>query len=600
MPWRVLTLLATSLAIVASFARPAGAQSADNVLVVVNGNSPASIEVGEYYAKARQVPASRMIRLSTSTDETLSRTEYERAIEGPVSRFLVSGALQDVVLYIVLTKGVPLRIAGTGGRDGTVASVDSELTLLYRKLLGQPPPAIGRVPNPYFLDDRPASEARPFTRTAQEIYLVTRLDGFTVDDVKGLIDRSTAPAVRGTIVLDEKATLIDRGGDQRLTEAAARLRDAPGIALLHEETRAPAATDQPVLGYYSWGSNDVGNVRRRSGLTFAPGAIGGTFVSTDGRTFIEPPPAWSPSGPAGGPPHRGSFQSLAGDLIRDGITGVAAHVDEPFLDGTVRPQVLFPVYVAGLNLAEAFYAAMPFLSWQTIVIGDPLCAPFRRDTLAPAAIAEGVDPDSDMPAIFTRRRIAALGQPLDPKAVKMLLRLDVAVVKGEATDVEPVLVAATAIEPRLGDAHLRLASLYGARGDFDRSIERFRRVVELAPGNVIALNDLAWTLADKKQRPAEALPFAERALKLAPLPPVLDTIGWIHHLLGQDDRGIAYMERAAAAAPQSVEILLHAATMHQALGFRVTARRELAQALKLDPKAAERPEVKALQALLAP
>ena len=105
------------------------------------------------------------------------------------------------------------------------------------------------------------------------------------------------------------------------------------------------------------------------------------FVSNDARTFAEPPATWIPSGPNGGPNFGGSWQSLAGDLIRDGVTGVAGHVSEPYLDATIRPQVLFPVYLGGFNLAESFYAAMPFLSWQTIVVGDPLCAPFRAKAI---------------------------------------------------------------------------------------------------------------------------------------------------------------------------------------------------------------------------
>ena len=44
--------------------------------------------------------------------------------------------MHDRIFYIVLTKGIPLRISGSGGRAGTAASVDSELTLLYRKLVG--------------------------------------------------------------------------------------------------------------------------------------------------------------------------------------------------------------------------------------------------------------------------------------------------------------------------------------------------------------------------------------------------------------------------------------------------------------------------------
>ena len=62
--------------------------------------------------------------------------QYERQIERPIAEWITSHAAQDRILYIVLIKGVPLRIAGTPGRQGTVASVDSELTLLYRRLVG--------------------------------------------------------------------------------------------------------------------------------------------------------------------------------------------------------------------------------------------------------------------------------------------------------------------------------------------------------------------------------------------------------------------------------------------------------------------------------
>ena len=68
------------------------------------------------------------------------------------------------------------------------------------------------------------------------------------------------------------------------------------------------------------------------------------------------------------------IQSLIGDLIRAEATGGAGHVAEPYLDATIRPQVLFPAYLAGFNLAEADHLAMPYLSWQTVVIGDPLRA----------------------------------------------------------------------------------------------------------------------------------------------------------------------------------------------------------------------------------
>ena len=98
--------------------------------------------------------------------------------------------------------------------------------------------------------------------------------------------------------------------------------------------------------------------------------------------------------------YAGSPQSLTGDLIREGVTGVAGHVAEPFLDAAIRPDILFPAYVSGFNLAESFYLAMPYLSWQAVVIGDPLCAPFPRKPLQAADIDKGIDPATELPALL--------------------------------------------------------------------------------------------------------------------------------------------------------------------------------------------------------
>ena len=580
--------------------RSAEAQGPDNVLLVINEKSPASVEIGEYYAARRGLRPNHVLRLDTAATETIQRSDYNRTIDLPIGAWLTRESLQDEVLYIVLTKGIPLRIAGTSGRDGTVASVDSELSLLYRKLVGTATSTLGPSANPYFLGDKKIAEARRFTRFDQDIFLVTRLDGFSVTDVKRLIDRGLAPSADGKVVLDQKATLIDRGGDRWLQQTAERLRGPlPDDRIVLENTKATAASSGPVLGYFSWGSNDPSNQLRRFGLEFSPGAIGGMFVSSDGRTFAEPPAAWKPSSPGGGPVFGGSFQSLAGDLIRDGITGVAAHVDEPFLDATVRPQVLFPAYVAGFNLAESFYLAMPFLSWQTVVIGDPLCAPFPRTTLSANDIAKGRNAETGFPELFNERRLAKLGVGLNLAARNTMLKLEAEMARGETGNTEALLLRATELEPKFIEAHMKLASYYGSRNDRERSIERFRRVLAVDPDHVAALNDLAYLMAENGQA-KDALPMALRALKLSQVPAILDTVGWIHHQLGEDSRGISYVEQALAGAPANVDILIHAALMHAALNNKARARVELDTALKIDPKAIDRAGVKALQDSLAP
>jgi len=583
-------------------AAPAGAaaQSGDNVLIVVNDASQASVQIGEYYARARGVAQGHIVRVTTATTDSIPRADFTRTIEAPIARWLALHNLQDRILYIVLTKGIPLRVPGSDGREGSVASVDSELTLLYRKLIGEPVAQLGRVANPYYLGTAAVTEAKPFTRLIADTYLVTRLDGFTVDDVLKLIDRGVSPVAQGTFVLDQKATVADRGGDQWLQEAADRIRIATSVdRVALETTRALAPKPAgPVMGYFSWGSNDPANKLRQTGFAFAPGAIGGLFVSTDGRTFQEPPADWVP-GPSTRPlgTYGSGSQSVIGDLIREGITGVAAHVTEPYLDATIRPQVLFPAYLAGFNLAEAFYLSMPYLSWQTIVIGDPLCAPFPRRTLPDSEIHKGIDPEMEVPAIFAERRLAANARSgMNLQALKLIVKSEAYNVRGDEANLEPILVQATALEPRLVDAQLRLATIYEARKDYKGAVDRYRKILAVEPTNAVILNNVAFALAEHLHQPKEALPLAEKAFQLAPHPIIADTLGWVQHLLGDDKSAAVLIEKAVTGAPTHPDILIHAATVHLALGDAARAKSELDAAEKASPTVKDRDDYKALRA----
>jgi len=585
------------------FASPgsANAQSADNVLVVINEASADSVKVGEYYVQKRSIAKDHVVRVKTATTETIQRTDFERTIEGPLGAALLQRKLQDRILYIVLTKGVPLRIAGTEGPDGVVASVDSELTLLYRRILGQQAPLIGKIPNPYYLRDGLLASAKPFTRFSQDIYLVTRLDGYTVQDAMNLVDRAVTPVRDGKIVLDQKATLVDAGGDKWLGEAADRLRrmnQAERVVL--ENTKALATATAPVLGYFSWGSNDPANTLRKFGMKFVNGALAGMFVSTDGRTFAEPPATWKP-GDTGAAARGVGTQSLAGDLIRDGVTGVAAHVAEPYLDATIRPQILFPVYLQGFNLAESFYLAMPYLSWQTVVVGDPLCSPFARPPLSSERIDKGIDLETEFPALFAERRLAAQTRTgLKPEAIKLMLKVEARVASGNREGIEGFLIKATELEPRLTIAHMQLAQAYTLSGQHDKAIDRYRKALAQEPRNPLVLNNLAFSLAVYGNRAAEALPLAQLAYDIAKNPSVADTLGWIKHLLGDDKGAAPLVESALSAAPLNADLLIHNAAVHLELHDVAKAKSELDAAARSDPRVETRDDVKALRQRIGP
>ena len=189
-----LPAFALTAAVLLASAVPTGAQSPENVAVVVNDASPASQQIAEYYVRKRAIPASNVIHIKVPATEEVSRQVFAGAIEAPIAAALGKENLQDRVLYLVLTKGIPLRVTGTVGLQGTVASVDSELTLLYRKMTGKPTTTNGPIDNPYFLAARNLLRAKPFSHADYDIYLVTRLDGFTVQDAIGLIDKASAPS----------------------------------------------------------------------------------------------------------------------------------------------------------------------------------------------------------------------------------------------------------------------------------------------------------------------------------------------------------------------------------------------------------------------
>lgn len=582
------------------------AQTAANVLLVINESSPDSVQVGEHYARVRGIDQAQVLRVRIDPRDEVDRQQFERNLESPIGAWLTRNLAHDRILYIVLTKGVPLRVTGSAGRQGTTASVDSELTLLYRKLVGTPVPAQGPMANPYYLGPAPPAEARPFTHERHDIYLVTRLDGFSVADVMALIDRAQTPASTGRIVLDMKASWNEQGNTWLATAAERLATMGKGDQVLLERTSDVVTGTQGVLGYYSWGSNDRAIKTRKLGFGFLPGAIAATFVSSDGRTFTEPPASWTlGSWSDRSTFYAGSPQSLTGDLIREGVTGAAGHVAEPFLDATIRPEILFPTYLAGYPLAEAFYLAMPYISWQTVVIGDPLCAVAPRTGAQTTALAPPVDPKTELPAFFSARRFENLkAQPrsrsFDASVIEMTMQAESRLARDQVNAAVDVLVKATAAEPGLAGAQLLLATQFERRGDYPAAVERYRNVLAVDQNNAIALNNLAYIVGVRQGRPAEGLPLAERAFTLSQgNPTIADTVGWLHHLLGNSQEAMRYLRDALRGAPQSAEVHLHAALAFAGAGQLDAARKLLDRAGELDKTVLESEEARELATRLS-
>jgi Flp pilus assembly protein TadD len=292
---------------------------------------------------------------------------------------------------------------------------------------------------------------------------------------------------------------------------------------------------------------------------------------------------------------------LTGDLIREGVAGVSGQVAEPFLDGAIRPDILFPAYVSGFNLVEAFYLAMPYLSWQAVIFGDPLCAPFRNPTVALADPIPPISPETELSPDFERRRIAGLMTTgVTAEAARYLLLGEARRRQGDEAGMREALEKATAAAPALIAAHFMLATAHEKAGEYDLAIERYRQVLVTTPGDPVAANNLAYALAVHKNAPKDALPIAEKAQAVSKGEArITDTLGWIHYLLGNFQQAGALLVEAAARAPTNPDIQLHLAHAYAALDRTDLAISALKQCIQLDASFAAREDVRALQAKLA-
>ncbi|MEV4783198.1 XrtA/PEP-CTERM system TPR-repeat protein PrsT [Burkholderia sp. LMU1-1-1.1] len=101
-------------------------------------------------------------------------------------------------------------------------------------------------------------------------------------------------------------------------------------------------------------------------------------------------------------------------------------------------------------------------------------------------------------------------------------------------------------------------------------------VLKREPSNVGALNNLAW--AYLQTRDGRALQTAERAYKLDEgNPQTADTLGWTLLELGQVERAVPLLRKAATLAPEVGDIRYHLAVAYFKHGNKVDARKELEQ-----------------------
>lgn len=145
------------------------------------------------------------------------------------------------------------------------------------------------------------------------------------------------------------------------------------------------------------------------------------------------------------------------------------------------------------------------------------------------------------------------------------------------------------LEPNNLPAMSTLAMLLQMDGRNDESAKVYQKILERAPDNVIALNNLAWIMCEEQGKLQESLELTQKGLKIAPqYVDLIDTRGVIYYRLGEHDKAVqdftTCLKLYPKTASSSVSSRFHLARAFAKLGQRQEALQHLNQALDMDSK----------------
>lgn len=350
--------------------------AAANTAVVFNPDFPESQALASYYAGRRGIAADHIVGIPCPPPEAISREGFDERLRDPLKKVFDQRHWWEAdsrIFILVLIHGVPSKIIrqheNPRPSDQDEASVDSELCLL-----GAPPARLGgAAPNPYF---NKKERFNTFARGQRQL-LVCRLDAASPATVRRMIDDAIATEKTGLLgraVLDlALKTGAYKEGDDWLLRSAQTCR-SNGIPVFVDHFEPVLREDWPLPDtalYFGWYAGEITGALKSPSFRFKPGAIACHLHSFSAGTIRTADHAW------------------VGPILEHGAAATMGNVWEPYLSLTIHFDVLNERLMEGCTLAEAAWNATPGLSWQNVVLGDPLYRPFKE------AGAMGADADRD-------------------------------------------------------------------------------------------------------------------------------------------------------------------------------------------------------------
>jgi tetratricopeptide (TPR) repeat protein len=132
---------------------------------------------------------------------------------------------------------------------------------------------------------------------------------------------------------------------------------------------------------------------------------------------------------------------------------------------------------------------------------------------------------------------------------------------------------------------LALAGVLERKGDYEGAISEYETMVAKQPGNLIAINNLASLLSDRRADKA-SLDKAQTlavSLRKSPVPQFKDTLGWISYREGDYKNAVSLSEEAAAGMPNFAGVRYHLGMSYIAAGQPAKGSEQLKKALDLSP-----------------
>lgn len=151
--------------------RGVGSPGPENLLLVVNGDDPASVSVARLYASLRSVPAGNILTLrGVPKGGTIPAVEFRRSILSPILRTIKERGLEGQIECVAYSAGFPYAVDVSADMAGktlphyiTQPASLTGLTYLYELAMAGNAAYLDMDANGYYRDRTTRAAARPWT-----------------------------------------------------------------------------------------------------------------------------------------------------------------------------------------------------------------------------------------------------------------------------------------------------------------------------------------------------------------------------------------------------------------------------------------------------